>query len=231
MVCLSRPLMPPFQLFHLSLAAGFLGSSAPFAFGKMFPIAEIGLGPGALDCLAALSLSLIHVIQNSLQPACSGHPGWHWWFSVPFSLYLSLILSVCPESLPGDGLHLWSETGITCAPLCHHPWQLVSAEAQKSGEMLGLPGWPPHFWCSAPLSFPELCHYAPGSGAHVCKAQRHSLSLLGRVSVLASAYFALDAENGQICKWKCGKKNHDLYTCFRLEGFTRWELVFESAHV
>lgn len=50
-------------------------------------------------------------------------------------------------------------------------------------------------------------------------------------SVLASAYFALDAENGQICKWKHGRKNHDLYTCFRLEGSTRWELVFESAHV
>lgn len=58
--------MPPLQLFHLSLAAGFSGSSAPFAFGKMLPVAEIGLGSGALGCLVELHLSLVHLIQNSL---------------------------------------------------------------------------------------------------------------------------------------------------------------------
>lgn len=65
-VWVTGALMPPLQLFHLGLALGFSGSSAPFAFGKMLPIAEIGLGSKALGCLVELSLSPIHVIQNSM---------------------------------------------------------------------------------------------------------------------------------------------------------------------
>jgi len=50
-------------------------------------------------------------------------------------------------------------------------------------------------------------------------------------SAMGFAYFVLNGENGQICKWKRRRKNRDLCTCFRLEGSMRWEQVFESAHV
>lgn len=73
MVCLASPPVPPLRLLRLPLAAGFSVSSAPFAFGKMLLIAELGFGSEAIGYLVQLSLSPIPVIQNSLQPASCGH--------------------------------------------------------------------------------------------------------------------------------------------------------------
>lgn len=41
---------------------------------KCSPTAEIGLGSEPLGCLVELNLSLIHVIQHSLQPTGSAYP-------------------------------------------------------------------------------------------------------------------------------------------------------------
>lgn len=86
-----------------------------------------------------------------------------------------------------------------------------------------------HISNSVPLPFPELCCFVPGSEACVCKAQRPSLSLLGRSICPGSSYVVLDGENGWIAKWKHGRKPHDLCTCFRLEGSMGQEPAFESA--
>lgn len=135
---------------------------------KCSPTAEIGLGSEPLGRLVELSLSPIHVIQNSLQPTGSGYPSWHW-FSSPFALYLSLILSVqkvCISEVKW-AFSFWPST--VHDSLCQNP-----------DETLGFPGCLPHFWHNVPLPFPELCCFVPGSEACVCKAQRGSLSLLGR---------------------------------------------------
>lgn len=145
----------------------------------------------------------------------SGSPGWHC-FSGPFALYLSLILSVQKVCI-SEVIFFFLCALLSMAACLRTPVKRWAYQAVC------------HISNSVPLPFPELCCFVPGSEACVCKAQRPSLSLLGRSICPGSSYIVLDGENGWIAKWKHGRKPHDLCTCFRLEGFMGQEPAFESA--
>lgn len=147
----------------------------------------------------------------------------HWlWLS-----WLTLLFwSFCPlsvtDSVSAESLYLWSDYFFLCALLSMAACLRTPVKRWAYQAVC-------HISNSVPLPFPELCCFVPGSEACVCKAQRPSLSLLGRSICPGSSYIVLDGENGWIAKWKHGRKPHDLCTCFRLEGSMGQEPAFESA--
>lgn len=82
------------------------------------------------------------------------------------------------------------------------------------------------------LCLSQSCAALCGGLEHMFARHRgRSLSLLCRSICCGLCLFCVDGENGQICQWEHRRKNHDLCTCFRLEGSTQRELFFEWAHV
>lgn len=147
-----------------------------------------------------------------------------------FPLYLSLILSVCTESLPGTACISEMKPASLVQPSAIHG----SLSLPRLRNLMKR--WACQAGCRVSdavlLCLSQSCAALSQGPVHIFARHRDvAYHCCAGASVTGFAYFVLDRENGQICKWDHGRENHGLCTCFRLEGSMQWELVFESAHV